>query len=52
MLVNVKEIAAPDLPAEQEAGFQAGVDGYLTKPINRQELQELLTQVTKKPLAH
>ena len=45
-------LTAAALPEEQEAGFEAGVDGYLTKPINRQQLQELLGQITKKPRAH
>jgi CheY-like chemotaxis protein len=38
-------LTAAALPQEQEAGFQAGVDGYVIKPISRQQLQELLSQL-------
>jgi signal transduction histidine kinase/ActR/RegA family two-component response regulator len=38
-------ITAAALPEEREAGLAAGVDGYLTKPINKQELLELLQQI-------
>ncbi|MBP9905496.1 MAG: response regulator [Rhodoferax sp.] len=38
-------LTAAALPEEQEAGFQAGVDGYIVKPISRQQLKELISQV-------
>ena len=37
-------LTAAALTEEQEAGLQAGLDGYLTKPINTKKLQELLSQ--------
>lgn len=38
-------LTAAALPQEQEAGMLAGVDGYLTKPIDRLKLQDLLNTV-------
>jgi len=56
-LIRQREAANPDLGKtpiyaltaaaladEQEAGRQAGVDGYLTKPIDKVRLQEVLAQ--------
>jgi len=37
-------LTAAALADEQEAGLQAGVDGYLTKPIDKRRLQEVLMQ--------
>lgn len=37
-------LTAAAFTEEQEAGLQAGLDGYLTKPINTKKLQELLSQ--------
>ena len=57
-LIRARETANPDLARtpiyaltaaalaeEQAAGLQAGVDGYLTKPINKPQLQDLLRQL-------
>ncbi len=37
-------LTAAALADEQEAGLQAGVDGYLTKPIDKKRLQQILSQ--------
>ena len=57
-LIRAREAANPDLARtpiyaltaaalaeEQEAGLEAGLDGYLTKPINKPQLQELFLQI-------
>ena len=38
-------LTAAVLADEQEAGLLAGVDGYLTKPINKEQLQDVLNQL-------
>ncbi|MBY0453593.1 MAG: response regulator [Burkholderiaceae bacterium] len=37
-------LTAAALADEQEAGLMAGLDGYLTKPINKKQLQEILNR--------
>jgi signal transduction histidine kinase/CheY-like chemotaxis protein len=39
-------LTAAALPEEREAGMRAGVEGYLTKPINKKELLDLLNRIT------
>jgi CheY-like chemotaxis protein len=41
-------ITAAALPAEEAAGLEAGVDGYLTKPINKVQLQDLLARIAER----
>jgi CheY-like chemotaxis protein len=45
-------LTAAALPEEREQGMAAGVDGYLTKPINAKELQEVLAAIAEKTLVH
>ena len=40
-------ISAAALPEEVEEGYAAGVDAYLTKPIQQEELQEKLAQLAQ-----
>ena len=42
-------LSAAALPGDQKRGFEAGVDGYLTKPLDRQQLQDVLSQTGFKP---
>ncbi len=37
-------LTAAALADEEQAGLQAGVDGYLTKPIDKKRIQEILMQ--------
>lgn len=37
-------LSAAALPEDQQRGFEAGVDGYLTKPLDRQQLQAVLSR--------
>ncbi|WP_295401289.1 response regulator [uncultured Thiocystis sp.] len=37
-------LTAAALPEERAAGLAAGLDGYLTKPLNKKELQDLLSE--------
>jgi signal transduction histidine kinase/DNA-binding response OmpR family regulator/HPt (histidine-containing phosphotransfer) domain-containing protein len=39
-------LTAAALADEQHAALQAGVDGYLTKPIDKKQLQEILAQLS------
>lgn len=41
----VHALTAAVLPNERAAGITSGVDGYLTKPLNRSELVKLLIQL-------
>ena len=45
-------LTAAALPEEREQGMAAGVDGYLTKPINAKELQEVLAVIAEKIPEH
>jgi CheY-like chemotaxis protein len=45
-------LTAAALPEEREQGMAAGVDGYLTKPINAKELQEVLAAIAEKAPVH
>jgi signal transduction histidine kinase/DNA-binding response OmpR family regulator len=45
-------LTAAALPEEREAGLCAGVDGYLTKPLNKKELLDLLTTLQSAPERH
>ncbi len=38
-------LSAAALPHERQRGLDAGVDGYLTKPINSRELGEVLSKI-------
>lgn len=42
-------LSAAVLPDDQQRGFEAGVDGYLTKPLDRQQLQDVLCRSGFKP---
>jgi signal transduction histidine kinase/DNA-binding response OmpR family regulator len=46
--IPVYALTAAALPEEREQGLAAGVDGYLTKPINVKELQQVLETIGKK----
>jgi len=39
----VYALSAAVLPDDRERGFASGVDGYLTKPLKREELQDVLS---------
>ncbi|MCM8613420.1 response regulator [Accumulibacter sp.] len=39
----VYALSAAVLPDDRERGFASGVDGYLTKPLRREELQDVLS---------
>ncbi len=41
-------LTAAALPEEREQGLAAGVDGYLTKPINAKELREVLLAISER----
>ena len=43
--IPVYALTAAALPEEREQGMAAGVDGYLTKPINVKELQHVLATI-------
>jgi signal transduction histidine kinase/DNA-binding response OmpR family regulator len=47
--IPIYALTTAALPEEQEAGLQAGVDGYLTKPIDKKQLQYLLNQQGVRP---
>jgi signal transduction histidine kinase/CheY-like chemotaxis protein len=37
-------LSAAALPGDQQRGFEAGVNGYLTKPLDRRQLQDVLSR--------
>ncbi len=41
----IHALTAAALPEERESGMAAGVDGYLTKPLNKKELLDLLARI-------
>jgi len=36
------------MASEQQEAIEAGLDGYLTKPVNRQVLNEVLSTVAQR----
>ncbi|MBC3935488.1 response regulator [Undibacterium sp. CY7W] len=47
----IHALTASALASEQQEAMAVGLDGYLTKPINRQVLYELLNQLAAQPSA-
>ncbi len=45
-------LTASALAEDHEAGHQAGMDGYLTKPINKKQLQDVLGQISAGHVPH
>ncbi len=45
--IPIFALTAAAMPDERENGFSAGVNGYLTKPINKKELMDVLGSVGK-----
>lgn len=43
--IPIYALSAAAMPEDRERGLEVGVDGYLTKPINRAELIDTLNQV-------
>ena len=43
--IPIYALTAAALPEERAAGLAAGVDGYLTKPLNKKELLELFNRI-------
>ena len=49
---SILALSAAALPEEKQRGYAAGVDAYLTKPLNKRELQEMLSQIKHSGSAH
>jgi signal transduction histidine kinase/CheY-like chemotaxis protein len=43
-------LSAAVLPEDRQRGLSAGVDGYLTKPLHREELQDILSRLCRDPV--
>ncbi len=48
---SIYALTASALASEQQEAMAVGLDGYLTKPINRQVLYEVLNQLAAQPAA-
>jgi CheY-like chemotaxis protein len=48
----IHALTAAALPEERAAALESGIDGYLTKPLNRSELIDLLNGIEKHPTGH
>jgi CheY-like chemotaxis protein len=47
--IPIYALTAAALPEERAAALASGVDGYLTKPLNRSELLDLLDRIGQHP---
>ncbi|MEB0177660.1 MULTISPECIES: ATP-binding protein [unclassified Undibacterium] len=45
--IPIYALTASAMPSEQEEALAAGIDGYLTKPINRQALHAVLDSISR-----